>query len=49
MTYPCNYCGECPIWLASFDHPSLSTIERIKLACQRAGCHLVDTEVEDVE
>ena len=49
MTFPCKYCGDCPIWLASFNHPDLITIEQIRLACQQAGCYLVGVKVEDAE
>lgn len=50
LTYPCQYCGSCPIWLAAFDHPDLKTYEDVIAACEAESCSLVDQEVikEDI-
>lgn len=47
MTYPCNYCGECPVWLAAYNHPTLMTYEAVINACEFEGCPLVGQEVKE--
>lgn len=47
LTYPCNYCGSCPIWLAAFDAPELQTYEDIVKACINEDCVLVGQEVKE--
>jgi len=49
-TYPCNYCGSCPIWLAAFEPNSgLDTLEKVIIECVRRDCHLVGRKVENAE
>ena len=45
--YPCDYCGECKIWLAAFDHSDLKTYEDVIEACEATACPLVGQEVKD--
>lgn len=45
LTYPCNYCGSCPIWLAAFDHPDLKTYEDVIAECEAESCPLVGQKV----
>jgi hypothetical protein len=47
MTYPCDYCGECPIWLAAYDDERVDTYEKILAECEKRNCHLVGKEVID--
>ena len=49
LKYPCNYCGECPIWLAAFEPGTgLDTIEKVIDQClSYRRCELVGQEVED--
>ena len=49
LTYPCQYCGSCPVWLAAFDHPDLQTYEDVFEACDDRGCPLVGMEVSDLD
>ena len=49
LTYPCQYCGCCPVWLAAFDHPDLQTYEDVFEACDDRGCPLVGMEVSDLD
>ena len=49
LTYPCQYCGSCPIWLAAYDHPDLQTYEDVFEACDSEGCPLVGMEVSDLD
>ena len=49
LTYPCQYCGCCPVWLAAFDHPDLQTYEDVFEACNDRGCPLVGMEVSDLD
>ena len=46
---PCNYCGECPIWLAAFNSPSLDTYDKVVEACEASGCPLVGQEVLNLD
>lgn len=45
LTYPCNNCGSCPIWLAAYDIPELDTHEKVVQACHDKNCSLVGTYV----
>lgn len=46
-TYPCNYCGSCPVWLAAFEHDTgLDTLEQVIIECVKRGCDLVGKKVE---
>lgn len=45
--YPCDYCDDCKIWLAAFDHPDLKTYEDVIEACVATACSLVGQEVPD--
>ena len=45
LYYPCNYCGECPIWLAAYEIPELSTSGEVVEACRKRGCSLVGMPV----
>lgn len=48
MTYPCNYCGSCPIWLAAFEPDTgLNTIEDVIEECDARGCPLVGQKVTE--
>ena len=49
LTYPCQYCGSCPVWLAAFDHPDFQTYEDVFEACDDRGCPLVGMEVSDLD
>lgn len=47
-TYPCNYCGECSLWLAAFDKDSkIETWEDLLVQCIKRGCDLVGKRVEN--
>lgn len=49
-TYPCNYCGSCPIWLAAFEpDTNLDTLEKVIIECVRRDCHLVGKKVENAK
>ena len=44
--YPCNYCGECSIWLAAFEEGTgLDTLEAVETQCRKIKCALVGKEV----
>ena len=43
--YPCNYCGNCPIWLAAYETPELQTLEDIIKECEKRNCELLGKEV----
>ena len=45
LTYPCNHCGECPIWLAAYNTPELQTYEDVCNACKESKCELFGKEV----
>lgn len=47
-TYPCNYCGSCPIWLAAFEEGSgLDTMEQVIEACKKyINCPHLGEEME---
>lgn len=47
LTYPCQYCGSCSIWLAAFEPGTgLDTIEKVIAACHKYhNCELVGKEV----
>ena len=47
LTYPCQYCGSCSIWLAAFEPSTgLDTIEKVIAACHKYhNCELVGKEV----
>lgn len=45
LTYPCDYCGECPIWLAAYDAPELQTYTDICNTCKTSKCELFGKEV----
>lgn len=45
MTYPSNWCGSCPIWLAAFEIPELDTEDKLIRACRDRGRSLCETEV----
>ena len=47
ITYPCDWCGSCPIWLAAFEIPELDTEDKLIRACRDRGCSLCETEVEN--
>lgn len=50
MTYPCCYCGSCPIWLAAFEPGSgLETMEDVIETCEAEGCFLVGHKVPEDE
>ena len=47
-TYPCNYCGSCPVWLAAYEpNTGLDTLEKVIIECARRDCHLVGKKVEN--
>lgn len=47
-TYPCNYCGSCPLWLAAFEpDSSVETWEQLIIECVRRGCDIVGKKVEN--
>lgn len=47
-TYPCNWCGSCPIWLAAFElDTGLDTLEKVIVECTKRGCNLVGKKVEN--
>ena len=47
-TYPCNWCGSCPIWLAAFEPNSgVETFEQLVIQCVKRGCNLVGKKVEN--
>ena len=48
-TYPCNWCGSCPIWLAAYEEGTgLDTEEKVVEACKKYyNCELVGKEVEE--
>ena len=44
--YPCNYCGECSVWLSAFEEGTgLDALETIKAQCRKMKCALVGKEV----
>ena len=46
MKYPCNYCGECSVWLAAFEEGTgLDTLDAVKVQCRKMKCALVGKEV----
>ena len=47
LTYPCQYCGSCPIWLAAYEEDTgLETTEQVVAACKKYyNCPLVGQEV----
>ena len=46
-TYPCNYCGECSLWLAAFEPGvGIDTWEDLIIQCVKRGCDLVGKKVE---
>lgn len=45
--YPCNHCGECPVWLAAFDAKEVKTYDKVLKACARRNCELVGKVVEE--
>lgn len=47
LTYPCQYCGSCPIWLAAYEEGTgLETTEQVIAACKKYyNCSLVGQEV----
>ena len=44
--YPCNHCGECPVWLAAFDTEEVKTYDKLLKACVERKCELVGKVVE---
>ena len=49
-TYPCNYCGSCPIWLAAFEPDTgLDTLEKVIIECVRRDCDLVGRKAENAQ
>lgn len=47
-TYPCNYCGSCPIWLAAFEpNQGIETWEDLIVQCVKRGCDLIGKKVEN--
>lgn len=43
LSYPCNHCGECDVWLAAYSTPVLDTYEKVVQECKRRKCQLVGT------
>lgn len=47
-TYPCNYCGSCPVWLAAFEpNQDIETWEQLIIECVRRDCRIVGKKVEN--
>lgn len=47
-TYPCNYCGSCPVWLAVFEPgQGVETLEQLIVECVKRGCDLVGKKAEN--
>ena len=44
--YPCNHCGECPVWLTAFDAKEVATYDKLLKACIERKCELVGKVVE---
>lgn len=46
-TYPCQWCGSCPIWLAAYEEGTgLDTEEKVVEACKKYyNCELIGKEV----
>ena len=51
MTYPCNYCGSCSIWLSAYEPGSgIYTEEQLIEACKKYyNCPLPGLEVPKKE
>ena len=48
-TYPNDYCGSCPIWLAAFTDEHLATYDDVVAECERRKCALVNQEHDDTD
>lgn len=47
-TYPCSYCGSCPVWLAAFEPgQGVETWEQLIIECVRRDCRIVGRKVEN--
>lgn len=49
MTYPCQWCGSCSVWLAAYEEGTgLDTEEEVIKACKKYyNCPLVGKEVNE--
>ena len=45
--YPCNHCGECPVWLAAYDTEEVKTYDKLLKVCIERNCDLVGKIVEE--
>lgn len=45
--YPCNHCGECPVWLAADDAEEVKTYDKLLKVCIEQNCELVGKVVEE--
>lgn len=45
--YPCNHCGECPIWLAAFDAEEVKTYDKLIEVCIERKCELFGKVVKE--
>lgn len=47
--YPCQYCGECPVWLSYGEEGGPQTDAELELECQLKGCDLIGRTVFEEE
>ena len=45
--YPCNHCGECPVWLAAYDAEEVKTYDELLKVCVERNCELVGKVVKE--